>query len=716
MRRTLTLSLLLLLSVPLLLAQQKELTLADAILKAGSELAPKQLKGLQWIAGTDRYSFIQDDQLMQGGTGKVADMPLLKVVEMNVQLPAEKALKGIPAITWETATRFRFDHGDREYAFDLETRKLTERANWPAEAERMDREETTGHRAFTLGPDLYIAVPGGGRTIRVTEDGSDGLVNGRSVHREEYGISKGTFWSPGCERLAFYRMDESMVTPYQLEDIGTKPSTFEKIRYPMAGQASHHVTVGVYDLKTRRTVFLETGAPQDQYLTNLAWEPGGRHLFIVHLNRATDHLRLVQYDASTGKAVRTLLEERSERYVEPLEPMRFLKQDPKRFIWWSQRDGWTHLYLYDLEKGLVRQLTRGPWVVKRIIGFDAKGGAAFVEGTGENATETHLYRVDINAGRHQRLTKEAGTHRGELSPSGNLLLVRWSSLTVPARTEIMDTQGKLLKELLVSPNPLQERQVGTVELFTIIGEYGDALHARLIKPSNFDSRRRYPVLVYLYNGPHAQLVTNSFLGGASPWMLHAAERGYLVFTVDGHGSMNRGAHFEQVVHRRLGEVELKDQLHGVRHLKSLAYVDSTRMAVHGWSYGGFMTTALMVKAPGTFQVGVAGGPVMDWTMYEVMYTERYMDTPEENPEGYKEAALPDKAANMKGSLLIIHGGKDDVVLPEHSYAFIKACVDKMIPVDFFIYPGHGHNVRGRDRLHLMKKVLDYIDEKLAKGR
>jgi len=234
----------------------------------------------------------------------------------------------------------------------------------------------------------------------------------------------------------------------------------------------------------------------------------------------------------------------------------------------------------------------------------------------------------------------------------------------------------------------------------------------LIKPSHFDSKKKYPVLIYTYNGPHVQLVSNSFLGGASLWMLEAAERGYLVWTVDGHGSDDRGRDFEQAIHRHLGELEVEDQMRGVDYLKGLPYVDGDRIAVHGWSFGGHMTTAMLTRHPGAFKVGVAGGPVMDWSMYEVMYTERYMDTPAENPVGYAATTLPTLAKELQDDLLIITGGKDDTVLLEHSYSFLKACVDNGIPVDFFNYPGHGHNVRGKDRLHLMNKVLDYIDTRI----
>jgi len=702
----------------------KDLTLSDAITRAYSTYAPERVDGLQWIPGTSEYSFERDNALLRGGIGKIADRPIVTLEQLNAQLSKDAQLKSLPGLTWENATTIAFTHSDRAWTWDVPKGALRERMALDPAAERDDA-DAAGHAvAYTIAEDLYVRIPEEREPRRVTSDGADGIVNGSSVHREEYGITKGTFWSPDGKKLAFYRMDERMVTPYSLEDISTKPSTFNRIRYPMAGQTSHNVTVGVYDLASNRTVFLRTEGAPDDYLTNISWDLAGKQVLIIHLNRATDHLRLVQYDAVTGAPLRTILEERDTKWLEPQHPITFLKRAPGNFIWWSQQDGFWHLYLYDLQKGLVRQLTKGAWVVKDVLGFDAKETVMFVEGTAvidpkspSGALETHIYRVELASGKTRRLTQQAGTHHGQLSVDGRYLTDTWSSLSVPGRTEIIGaTDGAVLKTLVDSKDPLAGMSTGTVEFVRVQGENGDVLNGRLVKPAGFDTRKKYPVIVYVYNGPHVQLVTNSFLGGAQLWMLHAAQRGYIVLTLDGHGSDNRGKAFEQVIHRQLGITEVKDQLRGVDFLKGLPYVDADRIAVHGWSFGGHMTVAMLLRAPGTFKAGVAGGPVMDWSMYEVMYTERYMDTPEEDPEGYALTRHTDKAAQLRDKLLVITGGMDNVVLPEHSYAFLKNCVDNGVQVDFFEYPGHEHNVRGKDRVHLYTKVLDYIDAALGMGR
>ncbi len=715
-----TLLILLALAPVLAFAQQKQsITLTDAFLN-GRMLYPEQLSGLQWIPNTNRYCYVKGDQLMQGSPGNAPDRAMLALADLNQGLEAGDTLRRFPPMEWTDDKTFFFSIGPRTYACNLEKKLTTLRLRAVDDAENEDHDPAFRHIAFTRAGNLFI-TGAHDSIVQITFDGADGIVNGKSVHRDEYGITKGTFWSPDGSKLAFYRMDESMVTPYYVEDIGTLPSTFKKFRYPMAGQTSHQVTLGVYDLATGKTTFIKPEGPLDHYLTNISWAPDSKHVQLILLDRATNHFRVLRYDGITGKLTRMLFEEHNDKWLEPEHPLTFLKTQPTRYIHWSQRDGWWHLYLYDTELGFLRQLTKGDHVMKSIVGIDAKERNLFVEGTApidpkapKGAMETHVYRVDIHTGAMVQITQQPGTHHGQLSSDGRYLLDQWSSLTQPGRTELLDAAtGKVIKTLLTSGDPLAQIAHGTVELVQVQGENGDQLNGRIIKPSFFQSRDQYPVIVYTYNGPHVQLVTNSFLGGAQPWMLEAAERGYLVFTLDGHGSSNRGLAFEQAIYRQLGITEVKDQLHGADYLKSLPYVDGRRMAVHGWSFGGHVTTALMLRAPDVFKVGVAGGAVQDWRMYEVMYTERYMDTPEENPTGYAATALPPMADHLRGNLLLIQDNMDETVVPEHALRFLKSCVDKGVYPDFFYYPGHAHNVRGKDRVHLYTQILDYIDTKLG---
>ncbi|MBL7942916.1 MAG: prolyl oligopeptidase family serine peptidase, partial [Flavobacteriales bacterium] len=443
----------------------------------------------------------------------------------------------------------------------------------------------------------------------------------------------------------------------------------------------------------------------------LAWDPSGNTIYVAWLNRATNEMRMVTFDASSGQEVATLFTESDEQWCEPEQPVRFIPGKPNEFLWFSRRNGFLNLYHYETG-GRLLGATQATFEITDIIGFDAGATCVFVHARGIRPTESNVYRITLVDMKMNLCGATAGTHHAILSGSGKYLLDMYSSLDIPLNTELIDSTGKTVRLLLQSKNPLKDKLYGKTELFSIKGKDGTDLWCRLIKPTNFDPKKKYPVLVYVYNGPHVQLVTNNWLGGASLWMNYFAEEGYLVFTVDGRGSANRGEKFEQAIYRQLGTVEVEDQLAGVDWLKNQAFVDPARLAVHGWSYGGFMTTSLMLKSPDTFKVGVAGGAVIDWNLYEVMYTERYMDTPTQNPEGYKNADLTQYVKNLKGKLLMIHGMDDDVVVLQHHTKFVKACVDNKVQINTFLYPGHPHNVRGKDRVHLIQQVLDYVKANL----
>ena len=696
-------------------AQDKELTLEDAVLKRFSTFYPESVPALKWVEGSDSYSY----QMKEGDEtwlmmSKVSSKKPTKVVsleKLNKTYGSQsEKLRSFGSIKWLSPKEFLFAVNNQYYVYDLSSKKATSVNAFENGIENLDMSTKTMNLAYTIDDDLYVNLKNSAKVLQVTDDRGRGQVNGKAVHRFEFGINKGTFWSPSGNFLAFYHKDESMVTDYPLVGIDKKPAELNNVKYPMAGMASHQVRVGVYNATNGTSLWLETGWQKDHYLTNVAWDPNGEFIYIALVNRDQNGMQFNKYNAADGKFVTTIFEEADEKYVEPLTPMIWLKNKPNEFLWISRRDGYHHLYHYNTDGKMIRQVSSGNWEVLSFLGFDASGANAIVLGTGENPTETHVYKVNLSSGKSSRITKKAGTHRAQLNSTGEYLIDNFSSLETPRDIRILDLDGKVLNTLVSAKDPLKDYKIGTTTLGTIKGKSGTTLHTRLIKPSNFDANKKYPVLVYLYGGPHAQLVTNSFLGGASLWMHWLAEQGYLVFTLDNRGSSHRGKEFEQATFRELGKVEMEDQLAGVEYLKSLPYVDGNRLAVHGWSFGGFMTTSLMLKHPGVYNVGVAGGPVIDWKYYEVMYTERYMDTPQQNPEGYANTSLLDKVTNLEGKLLLIHGTVDDVVVWQHSLDFVKACVDNGVQMDYFVYPGHPHNVRGKDRAHLMRKVLDYVME------
>lgn len=480
----------------------------------------------------------------------------------------------------------------------------------------------------------------------------------------------------------------------------------------MAGALSHHVTLGIFDIKTGKTTFLKVDGDPEQYLTAITWNPDSKSVFVGVLNRDQNHLKMNQYNAASGDLTKTIFEENSEIYVEPQHPLLFFPNSTTDFIWQSQRTGYNHLFHYNLEKGLVAQLTKGDWLVTDVLGFNEKKKEIYYTSTQETPLERHLYKINWSNFKTQKLDAEAGMHSGILSKDGSWLYDSFSNANSPRVVNLINTNTAKSKNILTSENTLKNYQRPEIKNVTLKADDGTPLYGKIILPTDFDPNKKYPTLVYLYNGPHVQLVTNSFPASGNLWYEFMAQRGYIVFTMDGRGSANRGLKFEQAVFRHLGEVEMKDQLKGVDYLKSLPYVDADKMGIHGWSFGGFMTTSFMLKHPEVFKVGVAGGPVIDWKMYEIMYTERYMDSPQNNPEGYKQANLLDKVQNLKGKLLMIHGAQDNVVVWQHSMKFLKAAVDNGVQLDYFVYPGHEHNVLGKDRVHLMQKITDYFDEYL----
>jgi dipeptidyl-peptidase 4 len=700
--------------------QKKTLTMAEAVLARG--LMPKNLAGLAFIPGATTVAWVRgegDKEELITGTPDGSDEKVVvtKAVLRQAMTDAgaadPKAL-GFGNTRWLPSGRLAVNTGSALYHFDPKTSKATRLAAWNADGDNVDADPTGTRVAYTQAQNLYVSG-GGADNIAVTAEANSAIVNGQAAHRSEFGITKGTFWSESGQKLAFYRMDQTMVTDYPLVDITPLPAAEKLIKYPMAGGKSHHVTVGVYDVAAKKTVFLQTGEPAEQYLTNISWAPDEKSIYIAVVNRGQNELKLNQYDATTGAFIKTLFEEKDSRYTEPEHGLSFVPGKPGQFVWQSRRDGFRHLYLYDTSGKLLRQLTRGEWEVTDLLGFDAKGQRAYYSGTAESPLERHTYSVELSGGEPRKITQGTGTHTTQISDDGRFLLDNFSSSVAPRAIRAIECATAKSKRLLLkADDPTSGYDLGEMRLFPIKAADGQTdLYCRLITPPHFDPQKKYPVVIYVYGGPHVQLVTDSWLGGGNLWMQLMAQKGYVVFTVDSRGSGNRGLKFEQATFRQLGTAEMADQLKGVEYLKTLPYVDGNRIGVHGWSFGGFMTTSLLTRTPAnTFRAGVAGGPVIDWKFYEVMYTERYMDTPQENPEGYKTASLLNYVPNLKNKLLMIHGTVDDVVVWQQSLAYVKKCVDEGVQLDYFVYPGHPHNVRGKDRVHLMQKVTDYFDANL----
>jgi dipeptidyl-peptidase-4 len=685
-------------------AQNKELTLKDAVLGYYKGLYPKNMNGLQWVSD-DLYMYKEDNKYV---IKSIQNQKIINEVYLQDFQNIYSDLKQLPYILEVNEQYFIFRNGNEIVKFDYKAKKEKGKISFDKNAENLDFFSKNNLLAYTIENNLFIANSDNPK-IQVTSINDKNIVSGQAIARYEFGIGKGTFWSPNGNFLAFYQKDESNVTDYPLVDITKYPASVKNIKYPMAGQTSEIAKVGVFNIKKNKVRYLKIDTSDEHYLTNLSWSPDEKYIFLAEVNRAQNKMEFNMYNIETGRKVKTLFTEKNDKWVEPETPALFLPNNQKEFVWISERDGFKNLFLYSIKGKLKKKLTNFKFPIKSILGFDKSGNNIVLSATGKDAKETHIYKVNIKYGEVTKITSKKGTHNGVLK--GNHILDNFSSLYIPREISIINLEDGQDEVIFIAPNPLQDYKIGATEFMTLYTNDGKHLYSRMIKPANFDYNKKYPVLIYVYGGPHAQLVTNRWLGGAPLWMHWlATQKDYIVFTLDNRGSENRGFEFESVIHRNTGHAALEDQMKGVEYLKRLPYVDLNRIAVHGWSYGGFMTNLMMLKQPKTFTTGVAGGPVTDWKYYEIMYGERYMDTPQENPEGYKNTRIHNFINNLEGKLLLIHGSIDPVVVPQHSMTLLKEAVDNKIQLDFFTYPMHEHNVRGKDRVHLMQKVLDYILE------
>jgi dipeptidyl-peptidase 4 len=684
-------------------SQQKELTLNDAVLGYYKGLHPEKINGLQWVSES-KFAYIENNSYII----KNLDNSNSQEITLDNFKSELSEIKYLPWVNFISKNTLVFENDNNHYKFNFTTNKITSKITFNKFGKNKDYNNLANAIAYTIDNNLYLATKNKSNKA-ITNNADTNIVSGQAIARFEFGISKGTFWSPKGTHLAFYQKDETNITDYPLVDVTTYPASLKNIKYPMAGQKSEIAKIGIYNLINNKTSYLDIDTSDEHYLTNLSWTPDGEKILVAEVNKAQNHFDYNLYDSNTGKKIRTLFSESNNRWVEPENDAVFLPNSDTDFLWMSEKDGFKNIYHYNTNGKFINKITNFKFVVKKILGFDTLGKNVIISATGENPTEIHTYKVNLKTKKVTNITPTNGVHSSKLK--GNYLIDHFSNLTTPGVTNVINIKNRHKTHLKTAKNPLKDYNLGTTELLKLKSEDGFDLHSMIIKPANFDRSKKYPVLVYVYGGTHAQLVKNSWLAESSLWMQWlASQKDYIVFTLDNRGSANRGFAFESAIHRTAGEKGMKDQLKGVEYLKSLSYVDENRIAVHGWSYGGFMTSSLLLRYPKVFTTGVAGGPVTNWKYYEVMYGERYMDTPQENPEGYENSRIGKYLENLEGKLLLIHGSIDPTVVPQHSMEVLKEAVDKGVQIDFYTYPMHEHNVRGKDRVHLMQKVLDYVLE------
>ena len=711
------LTLLALITLSTTLMAQKQFTLEDLNFGGTNykNMTPGDRTLLWW---GDRLVHVEASACYTVNPSNGKESPLLTAADLNRSI---EAAGGDETATLQGAVSFPYPDqplalvtGTKAYTlYNFKTRRVECRIAKTGNEQAVAWNAKSRLLACVTGDNLYV----GGKQL--TTDGSRDIVYGQSVHRNEWGIDGGLFWSPDGKLLAYYRMDQSMVTDYpevnipEVDDSTHRIATLAPEKYPMAGQASHKVTILVYNTASGRSVQLQAGDPTDRYFTNVAWSPDSKTIYVFELNRDQNDCRLVSYDATTGGKIAELYRETDPKYVEPLHPIVFLPWNADEFILQSQKDGYNHLYLMDKSGHEIKQLTSGKWVVEQLVGFNPQHQSVVIASNELNPLQRNIFAVDLNTGRRTLLGSDTGWHTPALSASGRYLVDKYQAPDVPRHIDIVNVDNGRKLAYYDAPDPWAGYTVPTYECGTIKAADGvTPLYYRMVKPANFDPAKKYPTVVYVYGGPHAHNVDAGWHWRSRSWETYMAQRGYVLFILDNRGSENRGRDFEQATYRQLGQEEMKDQMKGVEFLRTLPYVDTTRLGVHGWSFGGFMTISLMTNYPDVFKVGVAGGPVIDWKWYEVMYGERYMDTPQSNPEGYAKTSLLPKAKDLKGKLQIIIGYNDPTVVPQHALTFLKACIEAGTQPDFFTYPGQGHNMRGHQSVHLHERITQYFDDYL----
>jgi dipeptidyl-peptidase 4 len=570
--------------------------------------------------------------------------------------------------------------------------------------------------SFLRSHDLWVVSVAGGEPRQLTRGGSEELRQGELdwVYPEELELETAYWWSPDSSKIALLQLDERAVEKYPLVGALSYGGELTEERFPEAGSPNPVARVGVVDMAGGDVRWMDTGSDATALLARVQWLPDSRRVAIERLNRVQNHLDMLFTDSATGKS-ETVLTENDKYWINLSNDLHFLS-DGQRFLWSSERSGFRHLYLYDLAGKQVAQLTHGDWEVENVAKVDEEAQAVFFTSTQKSPIERHFYRVALSGGEPVALTREHGTHSVSLAPDGRHFLDTYSAAMTPPQQRLYNADGGLVSTLAENKvAELDKYHFQPVEFFTVPGADGTPLEAAMIKPAGFDAGRKYPVIVHLYGGPHGQEVRDAWQGSNFLWHEMMAEKGFVIFVLDNRGMSGRGHNFETPIYHHFGNVELADQLAGVKWLSSRPYVDAARIGVWGWSFGGYMTCVAMLRGGDVFKAGFAGAPVTDWRRYDTIYTERYMGTPQENPEGYHDSSPVNYAAGLRGKLLVAHATGDDNVHFANSVALAEKLVEAQKYAEFEIYADRGHGISdSAARIHIFNRVTQFFVENLGK--
>ncbi|NIA31726.1 MAG: prolyl oligopeptidase family serine peptidase [Actinobacteria bacterium] len=713
-------SLALLLFVTLLSAQKDDFTVESIF--SSSDYSVKTLSGVRWIPGHEAFTYLKKNEsgereLWRCDAASGACSLFIKHDDLKIIESAKQAKRfTLPSYIWAPDGVHILVPAENDlFLFDSGTKELV-RLTHDAARERDPRFSPDSKKiAYIKNDNLTVLNIASKEEKALTTEGNKDIFIGRFdwVYEEEFSIRTGFQWSPDSKHIAYFRLDQSGEPCFPIVDFVPLENTVEYTKYPKAGDPNAFVKIGIVDVITGGTTWIDRTAGPDDYFSRIKWTPDSKQLSITYLNRDQNHLELLFADQGTGKTRIVLQETVQNGWVEGAQSPRFIGNE-KGFLWLSERDGFNHIYYYDMIGRLKKQVTHGEWDVRNILRVAQKQKKVYFSASKLRREENHLYVVSFHGRGMKQLSKESGTHSINCSPSGEYYIDIFSNFSTPTRQALYNRRGKLVKMLRDDQvKALPRHPLANIEFLSFRTSNGDVLPAYMIKPVAFDRGEKHPVLIYTYGGPGSQIVTNRWFGSRGFWYTFLTQKGYLVFAVDGRGTANRGRAWKEKLYLHLGILEIQDQIEGAKYLGTLPFVDAKRIGIWGWSYGGYTTVMCMLKGADYFKTGVAVAPVTDWRNYDSIYTERFMAQPDDNEDNYNEASAANFADKLRGKLLILHGSSDDNVHFSNTMQLAQALEKHRKLFDLMVYPRKRHGIHGTDeRVHLYKKITGYILENL----
>ena len=697
-------------------AQKKPITIESLI----AERRVTGLGPIEWAPDDKRFAWLERKELWLYDTGSGQRKVLVNLEDLDakaVKVAASEASDWTNRrvseqhFAWsESANEILISSSGDLFLLHVDTGKW-DQLTATAEAERDAKLSPDGHRvSFRRDHDLYSLEIATGKTARLTRDGSENLLNGELdwVYPEELEIGTAHWWSPDGKQVAYLQFDISREPVFPQVDTLSVRARLEPERYPNAGDPNADVRLGIVSASGGQTRWMDLGETRDNLLARVVWLPDSHAVAVERLNRIQNRLDLLIANTATGEP-RVALHEEDPAWINVNDDLQFLKEG-KQFLWGSERDGFHHLYLYSTEGKLLRQLTRGEWLVETVAGVDESAGEVYYTSTEQSPLEKQLYAVRLDGKHRRRISSEPGTHAISMSPDCALYLDTASNLSSPPRRTVHHKDGAETAVFREADRSVaDEYEILPTEIHKVKTADGAVLYGRLIKPAGFKEGSKYPIIVFIYGGPGVgPAVVDAWQ--ERQWDQVLAHRGFVIWQLDNRGTWGRGHRWESVIYHNLGAHELEDQKEGIRYLQSLGFADTSHMGIYGWSYGGYMTLYSLTHAPGLFRAGIAGAPVTHWRNYDSIYTERYMGLPEENTLGYESASALTHAADLRDKLLLIHNMEDDNVHFQNTVQFMDALERAGKPFELMLYPQKSHGVSGALRRHLYETMVEFFEK------